>query len=122
MGLRRKRLKGGVRRSFVPGGCRLFFRAMLLRSQAVWPDGIAPGEPVRVYLSGVFAGIGEGREDGSVRFRAMLLENKVIRPDVAPTHIDLFHAKRALRRWRGTSKEAAARRPAGGAVGLGDCR
>ena len=43
--------------------------------RADWLDAaVAPGEPVRVYLSGAFAGIGEGREDGSVRFRAMLLE------------------------------------------------
>ena len=43
--------------------------------RADWLDAAAaPGEPVRVYLSGAFAGIGEGREDGSVRFRAMLLE------------------------------------------------
>ncbi len=40
-----------------------------------WLDAPAPtGETVRVYLSGMFAGIGVGLGDGSVRFRAMMLE------------------------------------------------
>ena len=38
-----------------------------------WLDAPAPRVPaVRVYLDGQFAGIGEPREDGCVRFRAML--------------------------------------------------
>ena len=42
-----------------------------LRSE--WLDAPAPRVPaVRVYMGDAFAGIGEPREDGSVRFRAML--------------------------------------------------
>ena len=41
----------------------------------VWMEVPAPHtDAVRVYLSGVFAGIGETLEDGSVRFRAMLYD------------------------------------------------
>lgn len=40
-----------------------------------WLDAPAPQtEAVRVYVGGEFAGIGAPREDGSVRFRAMLLK------------------------------------------------
>lgn len=40
-----------------------------------WLDAPAPqAEAVRVYVGGEFAGIGAPREDGSVRFRAMLLK------------------------------------------------
>ena len=35
------------------------------------PEG---ADAVRIYLSGAFAGIGQPQEDGSIRFRAMLLE------------------------------------------------
>jgi len=31
-------------------------------------------EAVRIYLSGEFAGIGQPQPDGTIRFRAMLLE------------------------------------------------
>ena len=41
--------------------------------RAEWLDAPAPAaEAVRVYLSGVFAGIGAPQADGSVKFRAML--------------------------------------------------
>ena len=40
-----------------------------------WLDAPAPqAEALRVYVGGEFAGIGAPREDGSVRFRAMLLK------------------------------------------------
>jgi len=41
-----------------------------------WMQNPAPAgeEAVRIYLSGEFAGIGKVEEDGSIRFRAMLLE------------------------------------------------
>ena len=40
-----------------------------------WLDAPAPQAPaLRVYVGGEFAGIGAPREDGSVRFRAMLLK------------------------------------------------
>ena len=43
--------------------------------RAEWLDAPAlPGEPLRVYLEGAFAGVAVGQEDGSARFRAMLLE------------------------------------------------
>ena len=43
-----------------------------------WMDLIPEaGETVRIYLSGKFAGIGCGEDDGTVRFRAMLLEDEI---------------------------------------------
>lgn len=47
-----------------------------LKPQWLTEGSAQPGETVRVYLEEAFAGMGEGREDGTIRFRAMLLEGK----------------------------------------------
>ena len=54
----------------VNDGNPLYARSLLEAPQA--REGI-----VRVYVGDAFAGMGEFQEDGSVRFRAMLLEKRL---------------------------------------------
>lgn len=54
----------------VQNGNPLYARSLLEAPQA--REGI-----VRVYVGDAFAGMGEFQEDGSVRFRAMLLEKRL---------------------------------------------